>query len=273
MAISRPWPSDAEGSGLEPPSSIYQTSTCSSGPGGATVSAAAGLLGRGLAAAVTGGSSLLRGSTASSSGGGGSAAGTPRAGAQAAAAQRPTYQLFAAFDGHNGAEAARFAEHSIVPIVEICMPPWDALSLVPKGEAELAAQLQQALALAFLELHRQFAMAGCLGGCTATVVLQVCGRMSRLANVGGCRHACPATSPLPCNPNYIYPLLARHPPSCLLPTPPPWQVGRLVTVAGVGSSRCLLFSGAPGEAPLALTEDHVIHTHLRERQRLLSVSY
>lgn len=49
-------------------------------------------------------------------------------------------------------------------------------------------------------------------------------------------------------------------------------MGRLVTVAGVGSSRCLLFSGAPGEAPLPLTDDHVIHTHLRERQRLLSVS-
>lgn len=49
-------------------------------------------------------------------------------------------------------------------------------------------------------------------------------------------------------------------------------MGRLVTVAGVGSSRCLLFSGVPGEAPLPLTDDHVIHTHLRERQRLLSVS-
>ena len=50
------------------------------------------------------------------------------------------------------------------------------------------------------------------------------------------------------------------------------QVGRLVTVASVGSCRCLLFTGAPGEAPMALTEEHRIHTHVKERQRLLSVS-
>ena len=178
VAVRRPWPSESEGPGLEPPSSICQTSACSSGPGATAVSAAAGLLGRGLAAAVNGGSGLLRGSTTSSGGGGASGAGTPRGGtpkaaAAAAAAAWPSYQLFAAFDGHNGAEAARFAEHSIVPIVEIFLPPWSALSLFPTEPAELAAQLQQALALAFLELHRQFAMAGCLGGTTATVVLQV----------------------------------------------------------------------------------------------------
>ena len=175
MAVRRPWPSESEGPGLEPPPSICQTSTCSSGPGASAVSAAAGLLGRGLAAAVNSGGSLLRGSTASSAGGGGSGAGTPRGVTPkaAAAAARPSYQLLAAFDGHNGAEAARFAEHSIVPIVEIFLPPWSALSLFPTEPAELAAQLQQALALAFLELHRQFAMAGCLGGTTATVVLQV----------------------------------------------------------------------------------------------------
>lgn len=291
MALRRPWPSDGEGPGLEPPLSIEQTSTVSSGPGASTVAAAANLLGRGLAAAVTGGNSLLRGSNAS---GGGSSGGTPRAGTPAADKdRRPSYQLFAAFDGHNGAEAARFAEHSIVPILEIFLPPWSSLALFPAEPAELAAQLQQALALAFLELHRQFAMAGCLGGCAATVVLQV-GRLGRgwgRAGQGrgsgrgrrvegqrqhGARgHSCTratvtasSIAPLPtlrgC-PSFM--LLSKLKAAHFAP-----QVGRLVTVASVGSCRCLLFTGAPGEAPMALTEEHRIHTHVKERQRLLSVS-
>lgn len=83
--------------------------------------------------------------------------------------------MFAVFDGHNGAEAARFAAHTVAHIVEAFLPPWGASELFPAEPAEerLAVQLQEGLAQACLELERQFAMTGCMSGCTATLVLQV----------------------------------------------------------------------------------------------------
>jgi serine/threonine protein phosphatase PrpC len=92
--------------------------------------------------------------------------------------RRPSYCLFAAFDGHNGSEAARFAAHTIVPILEAFLPPREApgaASAFPshQGPGQLQGQLQAALVETLLELQRQFAMSGLMGGCTATLVLQV----------------------------------------------------------------------------------------------------
>jgi hypothetical protein len=102
--------------------------------------------------------------------------------------RRPCYCLFAAFDGHNGTEAARFAAHTIVPILEALLPPREApgaSSAFPShhGPGQLQGQLQAALVETLLELQRQFAMAGLLGGCTATLVLQVGGL--RALGLGG----------------------------------------------------------------------------------------
>ncbi|PSC69174.1 putative phosphatase 2C 5 isoform X1 [Micractinium conductrix] len=121
----------------------------------------------------------------------------------------PSYHLFAVFDGHNGASAARCAEAAVVPALEVALPAWHAAT------AQLASQLQEALVLTCLELQRQVACAGTHGGCTATLVL---------------------------------------------------QVGRLVTVASLGSSRCVL---DPGTGPwVELSEDHTLSVSWRERQRL-----
>lgn len=51
----------------------------------------------------------------------------------------------------------------------------------------------------------------------------------------------------------------------------PTQVGRLLTVGSVGSSRAVLLeAGAPRRPPLELSETHRIGNNLRERQRLLA---
>ena len=105
--------------------------------------------------------------------------------------RRPCYCLFAAFDGHNGSEAARFAAHTIVPILEAFLParqaPAGAAATFPthQGPGELQGQLQAALVETLLELQRQFAMAGLMGGCTATLVLQVGGLCRPWVWVGG----------------------------------------------------------------------------------------
>lgn len=85
--------------------------------------------------------------------------------------QLPLYNLLVVFDGHNGAHAARFCEAALADTVAALLPPWD--SLPPGDLVELAAQVQQALALAFVDMQLGFAAAGRSGGCTATVALQV----------------------------------------------------------------------------------------------------
>lgn len=89
-----------------------------------------------------------------------------------------TYALFAVFDGHNGAHAARFAAHSVQGIVEALLPthapPQEAVAGGSSAElTELASQLQEVLVLSCLELQRQYATTGFMAGCTATLVLQV----------------------------------------------------------------------------------------------------
>ncbi|KAL4422638.1 hypothetical protein ABPG75_008835 [Micractinium tetrahymenae] len=132
-----------------------------------------------------------------------------------AAAPPDRYQLWAAFDGHNGPAAARLAASAVVPAVEARLPH---AALLPAGMASLAAALQEGLIRALLDLQHRIACAGMSGGCTATVVL---------------------------------------------------QVDRLVTVASVGNSRCILDTGAAGPASwLQLSRDHVLAADALERQRL-----
>jgi hypothetical protein len=57
-------------------------------------------------------------------------------------------------------------------------------------------------------------------------------------------------------------------PTSLAPPLLPPQVGRLVTVASLGSSACVLDSG--DGALLSLSEDHRMSSNVRERQRLLA---
>ncbi|EFN54940.1 hypothetical protein CHLNCDRAFT_134688 [Chlorella variabilis] len=130
---------------------------------------------------------------------------------------KPSYCLFAVFDGHNGPRAARFAADNVAQIVEGFLPPWVSNAADPAAPApQMAAQLQEALVLAFLELHRQFGGVGRKGGCTATVAL---------------------------------------------------QAGRLLTVASLGSGRCVLDMGCLGSL-LTLSVEHRISSNVAERQRL-----
>ncbi|KAI3430380.1 hypothetical protein D9Q98_004975 [Chlorella vulgaris] len=99
-----------------------------------------------------------------------------------------TYALFAVFDGHNGAHAARFAAHSVQGIVEALLPthapPQEAVAGGSSAElTELASQLQEVLVLSCLELQRQYATTGFMAGCTATLVLQV-GCLVTVASLG-----------------------------------------------------------------------------------------
>lgn len=124
------------------------------------------------------------------------------------------YHLLAVFDGHNGDAAANFAADSLVPVVEEQLVLRAGQRQAGAGPSSLAAQLQEVVIHSFLELQRRFAYTGSVGGCAATVVLQV-GRgqgprpgrrrraarpgalhkPSRAASRGGCWSAsCPALS-------------------------------------------------------------------------------
>lgn len=93
--------------------------------------------------------------------------------------------LFAAFDGHAGASVARHAASSIGPALEALLPRLGA-PRAAHTDVSLGAQLQQALVLALLEVHRQVAAKGAPGGCAATVAL-VCGRLVCVASLGHAR--------------------------------------------------------------------------------------
>ncbi len=79
------------------------------------------------------------------------------------------------FDGHSGVEAASFAARHLHHVVEALLPPWPTplLSADPKQRQQLAAKLQQCLALTCIELERQLGTTGCTAGCTAMIMLQV----------------------------------------------------------------------------------------------------
>lgn len=179
------------------------------------------------------------------------------------------YTLLAVFDGHNGPEAACLAEACLVPTVEALLPPLQAQQAqrAAAEPAELAAAVQEALVRAFLGLQRQLASAGCPGGCAATVALLV--RPSRLlARPSRALSAAQPEANTRLHPRRLLRCSRRLPPPPLPLTTPPLQVGRLVTVASVGSARCVLHTAAGGE-PLVLSEEHRVATNVQERQRLL----
>lgn len=119
-------------------------------------------------------------------GGGGDAPSTGSARCSCCGADTAEYSLFAVFDGHNGAAAARLVAERLVGILEERLPqgvppPAASPTWVPWRE-----DIQLALVETMAELNRLFALKGILAGCTATLVLQV-GWLLTCANLGDSR--------------------------------------------------------------------------------------
>ena len=117
-------------------------------------------------------------SGASGGGGGGAAADDGSAASGAACSccgggSADEYSLFAVFDGHNGASAARLAAKELVGVLEERLPQGAPPAPAAPTYTPWREDIQLALVETLAELNRRFAARGILAGCTATLVLQV----------------------------------------------------------------------------------------------------
>lgn len=83
------------------------------------------------------------------------------------------YSLFAVFDGHNGASAARLAAKELVGVLEERLPQGAPPAPTSPTYQPWREDIQLALIETLAELNKRFALRGILAGCTATLVLQV----------------------------------------------------------------------------------------------------
>jgi serine/threonine protein phosphatase PrpC len=96
------------------------------------------------------------------------------------------YSLFAVFDGHNGAHAARLCGEAVLPVLESRLPLGCPPPRAHPGYPAWADAVLRALVETVVELNRLFAERGVHAGATATVVL-VHGALVSCANVGDSR--------------------------------------------------------------------------------------
>lgn len=84
------------------------------------------------------------------------------------------YGLYCIFDGHSGALCADYCAKHLLELLHPLLPSGDPPPLSYRAAyKEWREEVQQALTVALTMLHRSFAGVGVVGGCEATIILQV----------------------------------------------------------------------------------------------------